>query len=120
MKKLKIIAPTLREKSRYIAFQVISERGEEFTYSDLESAIWNTMLDFLGELGVSKTSVWLLKESWDRKKQSGIIKCNHGSVQDVVASLGLIDRLGDNRITFKILKISGTIKSIKSSISKNG
>ena len=120
MKNLKIIAPTLREKNRYIYFQVISEEGEEFSYPDLESAVWNTMLDFLGEEGVSKTSIWLLKDSWDSKKQTGVIRCNHKSVQDVVASLGLIDRLGDNRITFKILKVSGTIKSIKSSTSKNG
>lgn len=116
-KKLKILAPTLREKIRYIAFQIISESGEEFTYSDLESAVWNTMLDFLGEFGLSKTSVWLLKDSWDQKKQIGIIRCNHKSIRDIIASLGLIDRLGDNRITFKILKISGTIKSIKSCIS---
>jgi ribonuclease P/MRP protein subunit POP5 len=115
-KKLKIVAPTLREKNRYIAFQIISEKDEEFTYSDLESAVWNTMLDFLGESGVSKTSVWLLKDSWNPKRQTGIIKCNHKSIQDIIASLGLIDRLGDNRITFKILKISGTIKSIKSCI----
>ena len=113
MKKLKILAPTLREKKRYIAFQVISEEGEEFTYSDLESAIWNVTLDFLGEYGVSKTSVWLLKDCWDPKRQIGILRCNHKSVQAVIASLGLIDRLGDNRITFKILKVSGTIKSIR-------
>jgi ribonuclease P/MRP protein subunit POP5 len=119
-KKLKALAPTLREKKRYIAFQIISEEGEEFTYSDLEAAIWNTMLDFLGEEGVSRTSVWLIKDSWNPKKQTGILRCNHKSVQDVIASLGLIDRLGDDRITFKILKISGTIKSIKSSTSKNG
>jgi ribonuclease P/MRP protein subunit POP5 len=119
-KKLKIVKPTLREKERYIAFQVISEEDEEFTYSDLESAIWNTMLDFLGEEGVSKTSVWLLKDTWDEKNQTSILRCNHKSVQEVIASLGLIDRLGDDRITFKILKISGTIKSIKSSTSKKG
>ncbi|KYK35675.1 MAG: hypothetical protein AYK18_02820 [Theionarchaea archaeon DG-70] len=113
MKKLKILLPSLREKKRYIAFQVVSERGEEFTYSDLEAAIWNTMLDFLGEYGVSKTSVWLLKDCWDQKTQKGILRCNHKSVQEVIASLGLIDRLGDNRITFKVLKISGTIMSIK-------
>ena len=112
MKKLKILKPTLREKNRYISFQVISERGEEFTYSDLESAVWNTILDFLGERGVSKTSVWLLKDCWEQKRQIGILRCNHKSVQEVIASLGLINRLGDNRITFKILKVSGTIKSI--------
>jgi len=112
-KKLKILLPTMREKYRYVIFQIISEEGEEFSYSDLESAIWNTMLDFLGEYGVSKTSFFLLKDCWDQKKQIGILRCNHKSVQVVAASLGLIDRLGDNRITFKILKISGTIKSIK-------
>ena len=113
MKKLKILPPTLREKNRYISFQVISERGEEFSYSDLEAAIWNVTLDFLGEYGVSKTSIWLLKDCWDQKKQIGILRCNHNSVQVVIAALGLIDRLGDNRVTFKIFKISGTIKSIK-------
>jgi len=110
---MKIVIPTLREKNRYISFQIISEKGEEFTYSDLESAIWNTILDFLGEYGVSKTSLWLLKDRWDQKTQIGILRCNHKSVQEVIASLGLIDRLGDTRVTFKILKISGTIKSIK-------
>ena len=113
MKKLKILKPTLRERNRYIAFQIVSEEGEELIYSDLEAAVWNTMLDFLGESGVSKTSVWLLKDCWNPKKQIGILRCNHKSVQIVIGSLGLIDRLGDNRITFKILKISGTIKSIK-------
>ena len=112
MKKLKILMPTLRKKNRYISFQVISETGEEFTYSDLESAVWNTILDFLGERGVSKTSVWLLKDRWNQKRQIGILRCNHKSVQEVIASLGLINRLGDNRITFKILKVSGTIKNI--------
>ena len=110
---MKIVIPTLREKNRYISFQIISEKGEEFTYSDLESAIWNTILDFLGEYGVSKTSLWLLKDRWDQKTQIGILRCNHKSVQEVIASLGLIDRLGDNRIAFKVLKISGTIKGVK-------
>lgn len=113
MRKLKILLSTLREKQRYIAFQVISEEGEEFTYSDLESAIWNTMLDFLGEYGVSKTSVWLLKDCWGPEKQIGILRCNNKSVQEIITTLGLIDRLGDTRVTFKVLKISGTIKSIK-------
>jgi len=112
-KKLKILMPTLREKERYIAFQIVSEEGEELNYSDLEASIWNTMLDFLGEEGVSKTSVWLMKDCWDQKLQKGILRCNNKSVQEVIASLGLIDRLGDNRITFKILRISGTIKSIR-------
>jgi len=113
LKNLKILPPTLRERKRYIAFQVIPETNENFTYSDLEAGVWNTMLDFLGEEGVSKTSFWLLKDTWNPKIGTGIIKCNHKSTEVIIASLGLIDRLGDNRICFKILGVSGTIKGLK-------
>ena len=116
MKKLKTLPLSLREKKRYISFKVIPEGDEKFTYSDLEAGIWNTMMDFLGEYGVSKTSFWLMKECWDEKKKIGILRCNHKSVEAVLASLGLIDRLGDNRITFKVLNISGTINNIKRKI----
>ncbi len=109
--KLKILPASLREKNRYILFKIISEEPVE--YSDLESAIWNTMLDFLGEYGVSNTSVWLIKDRWDKNSQTCIIKCNHLSVQAVIASLGLLGRLGDSRVAIKILKVSGTIKGCK-------
>ena len=113
MKKLKILPPTLRERKRYIAFQVIPETEEDFAYSDLEAGIWNTMLDFLGEDGVAKTSMWLLKDTWNPKTRIGVIKCNYKSTEAIITSLGLIDRLGDNRICFKILGISGTVRGLK-------
>lgn len=110
IKKLKILLPTLREKDRYISFKVISE--EPITYSDLEDAIWNQLLDYYGEYGISKTSLWLMKNLWNEKDQIGVIRCNNKSVSQVTAGLGLISRLGDNRIIFKILKVSGTIKGL--------
>jgi ribonuclease P/MRP protein subunit POP5 len=109
--KLRILLPTLKERDRYISFQIISD--EDVSYSDLESAVWDTMLDFFGESGVSKTSVWLIKNLYDEKKKTGAIKCNNKSVTQVIASLGLLSRLGDNRVLFKILKVSGTIKGLK-------
>ncbi len=108
--KLKILSPTLREKERYISFKVISE--EPISYSDLEASIWSTLLDFYGELGTSQMSIWLVKNLWNEKEQSGVIRCNNKSVPKVIAGLGLITRLGESRIIFKILKVSGTIKSL--------
>ena len=107
----KILLPSLREKERYVKFKVISE--EPIQYSDLESAIWNSFLDFYGELGVSELSLWIIKNLWEEKEQVGVIKCNNKSVEKVLAGLGLISRLGDSRIIFKILKVSGTIKGLK-------
>jgi len=108
--KLRVLPASLRERNRYILFKIIAEAPIE--YSDLEGAIWNTMLDFLGEHGVSKTSVWLMKDRWNEKEQTCVIRCNHLSVYEVIASLGLITRLGDARVAVKILKVSGTIKGL--------
>lgn len=109
--RLKTLMPTLRERERYIKFQVISD--EPIYYSDLEQAIWNVLLDFYGEYGLSKTSMWLVKNLWDEHEQIGVIRCNNKSVQQIIAGLGLVTRLGDNRIIFKIIKVSGTIKGLK-------
>jgi len=109
-RELKILLPTLREKERYVAFQIISE--ESIAYSDLEAAIWNTMMDFFGELGTSQTSMWIIKNLYDEQRQIGVIRCNHKSVQIVLTALGLIERLGDTRAIVKILKVSGTIKGL--------
>ncbi|MEM7826263.1 MAG: Rpp14/Pop5 family protein [Candidatus Aenigmatarchaeota archaeon] len=110
MKKPKTLIPTLREKERYVKFKVISE--QPISYVDLESAIWNLFLDFYGELGVSEISLWVIKNLWDEKEQVGVIKCNNKSVQKVLTGLNFIQRLGDSRVIFKILKISGTIKGL--------
>jgi ribonuclease P/MRP protein subunit POP5 len=113
MKKeqLKILMPTLREKERYIAFEVISEHP--IVYEDLESSVWNTFLDFFGEYGVSKLSLWLIKNLYDEEKQIGVIRCNNKSVQQVIAGLGMISRLSESRVTIKILKVSGTIRGLR-------
>src|SRR4030042_6360453 len=101
--KLKMLLPTLREKDRYISFKIISENP--ITYSDLESAIWNQLLDFYGEYGMSKTSMWLMKNLWDERNQTGIIKCNNKSVSQIIAGMGLISRLGDIRVIISILSV---------------
>lgn len=108
--RLKILLPTLREKDRYISFQVISE--EPILYTDFEQAVLNIFLDFYGEYGFSKLSFWIIKNLYDPENQIGVIRCNNKSVQQVIAGLGLVSRLGETRITVKILKVSGTIKGL--------
>lgn len=110
-KKPKILSPTLREKKRYIAFQVISEH--KILLSDLTNAIWHSMLSFLGELTTAHTKMWIMKDLYDEEKQTGIIRCSHVTVEHVRSALALIQRIGDTRIAIKILGVSGTIKSAK-------
>lgn len=112
IKRLKILPPTLRERERYIRFKIVSE--EKIVFSDLEQALTNYFLDYYGEFLFSQFSLKLIKNLWKEKKQDGVIKCNHLSVPWVIAGLGIIDRIGDQRIIFKIVKISGTLKKVLS------
>lgn len=109
--KLKILSPSLRERERYIKIKIISE--EPIVYSDLEQAIWQTMLEFYGEFGVAQLSLRIIKNLYNEKTQEGVIQCNNKSTSRVIAGLGLITRLGESRIIFKIEKVSGTIKGLK-------
>jgi ribonuclease P/MRP protein subunit POP5 len=110
-KKPKPLPPSLRGRRRYIAYQVISE--EKFLQDDLFNTMWHSVLNFLGEQGTSKTNMWIVKDSYDDKNQTGLIRCSHISVEHVRASLALIERIGDVRVVFKILGVSGTIKAAK-------
>ncbi len=109
--KLKILLPSLRERKRYILFKIFSEG--QVNYTLLKELITSTILKFYGELTFGKFGFKFLDEKWSEKEQVGIIKCNHLYVPNIIVALGLLQRLGDYRINVKILKISGTIKSLQ-------
>jgi len=109
--KPKTLSPTLRSKHRYIAYKVKSER--ELTYDDLVNSIWHSVMNFLGELGASKTNLWVIKNTYNEKNKTGLIRCDHTQVEQVRASLALIQRIGDVRVIINVLGVSGTIKAAR-------
>lgn len=111
MDRPKHLPPTLKERKRYIAFQIIAESKIET--ADVFNTLWHALLNFLGEFGVAESGIWISKLNYNETKQLGIIKCNHISVEHVRASLSLIQRIGDSRAIVKVLGVSGTIKAAK-------
>ncbi|MEM2918598.1 MAG: Rpp14/Pop5 family protein [Candidatus Altiarchaeota archaeon] len=105
----KLLPPTLRERNRYLAFEIISER--KFSKEDVTKAIWNSALKFLGELGTGKTSLRLIE--WNEEKQHGIIKVNHKSVDEIRAAIALIKEINSIPIIPRVLGVSGTIKKTR-------
>jgi len=110
-KRPKPLPPSLRGRKRYIAYQVISE--DKFIFQDLANSIWHSLLNLLGELGAAEAEIWIAKDTYDEKKQIGIIRCSHDNVEQVRAALALIERIGDVRVIVKVLGISGSIKATK-------
>lgn len=106
-----ILSPTLREKKRYLAYQLIAQ--QPVAISDLYNAIWFSLLNFLGEIGVAQAEIWLVRDAWSEKKQIGIIKCSHTAVEQVRTALALINRIGDTPVIVRVLGISGTLKGAR-------
>src|SRR3989338_6254409 len=93
--KLKPILPSLREKKRYVVFEVISKR-KIWDFSAVSNAIYSSSSDFVGQLGMAKAGIMVLGNKWDPEFQRGIIKVGHKHVDALKASLAFISRIEGN------------------------
>ncbi len=108
-KMLKPLPSTLRERSRYIVLELNGEGS--YSKKEMSAVLWNTTLQFLGELGASKLNLWVI--DWDRKKNRGIVKVTSSSLDDMVASIALIKDVNGKRVIPQVLKVSGTLKKAR-------
>ncbi len=98
---------TLREKKRYVLFELVSE--ETFKREEIVTSIWDSCLEFLGELGTSRTSLWV----HECENNEGIVSCNTHSVDEIIVCLSLIEEIENKKITVRVKGVSGTIKGLK-------
>ncbi|WP_048146610.1 ribonuclease P protein component 2 [Pyrococcus abyssi] len=107
--KLKTLPPTLRDKNRYIAFEIISD--DEFTKDEVKSLIWEASLRVLGELGTALAKPWFIK--YDPKTKTGIVRCDREYVEHLRFALMLATDFNGKRLIIRTLGVSGTIKRLK-------
>ena len=113
MKKMKPILPTLKQKKRYIAFEVISDKPIA-KFGTVSTAIWKACLSFMGEIGVSKAGLWLLPDCWNEKRQRGLIRTGNKSIHEVKASLAFIKKINRQNVIVRSVGISGMLnKALK-------
>ena len=99
--KLKPLKPSLREKNRYLAYEVISK--EKMSKNQTEKLIYNGLLRLLGELSIAKAGLMFIKFN-DNK---GIIKVNNKYVNHLKSALALIKQ---SNLIIKSLGVSGILK----------
>ncbi|MBS3162294.1 hypothetical protein J4467_00020 [Candidatus Woesearchaeota archaeon] len=98
--------PSLREKKRYLAFEVESEN--KLDSKEVQTLIESSMKRFVGELGMAKAGIIFMK---DWKNNRGIIKVNTKSVDELKAALALVK---EEKIIIKSLALSGSIEKVRS------
>jgi ribonuclease P/MRP protein subunit POP5 len=112
--------PSTRGKKRYVVFRVISDQPVD--YNAARDALWNSMSGWMGEGDLGKAGVRIIKNLWNRKEQAGFIQVSPKYVDAVKVSMGLIHQIGDQRVIFHSVRVSGTIKSgkEKSGLARSG
>lgn len=107
--KLKAIMPSMRERKRYVAFQIISKEPVG-PFKAVSDAIKYGCLRFLGELGVAKAGILILSDKFDEKEQKGLIRINHKYVNELKGALALIKNINGIDVIARSIGTSGIIK----------
>ena len=113
------IPSSMRKKKRYVIFKVHSDSPLDFF--SVKNALWNAFLNWMGEYGLSNAGITIYKNLYNQKAGTGFVKCDPKYVEHVKMAMSLIHQIGDQRVVFQTLRVSGTIKSgkIKTGLSKN-
>ena len=106
---MKRLLSSLKEKKRYIAFEIDSESG--FAREDIIRAVDTSCRDFMGEYGYGKAGVMIVDDAVNGKK--GVVKVNNKYIDLVKVSLMMIKEINNNKVIFKSVKTSGSIMKLK-------
>ena len=112
---IKPVLPSLREKKRYIVYEVKAEKGVNF--EEVKKELEKKMLEFLGELGYGKAGVRIM-DNW--KDNKGIIRTSTKSVDNVKAALTMVQRVGSQKVMVKTVGVSGILRKAKNKFFKGG
>ena len=115
IKRIKPISPALREKKRYLVYEVVSDK--KFMYNEVKKAIDEANLRFLGELGLAKSGVIHIDIFKDNK---GILKVSNKFVNELKVSLGLIKNINNQNVIVNTISVSGILNKAEKRLEKGG
>ena len=111
MDRPKTLPSSLRDKKRYVVFRVISEKPVQIDM--LAEKIYDEAFSLLGELGVAKSGMWVMKTLYDPEKKTGLVRCLPGSVEETRLVLASIRNVDEIPCIVDIVGVTGTIKTAK-------
>lgn len=110
---LKIIPATARERKRYLLVKI--ETASAVSPRDIENAIINACLQFMGELGVGKSGTFVMSDTFNPKANTVIVRTDNKNVDIVKSAISLIKTISDKKARLSVTKVSGAIDKLKSS-----
>lgn len=109
------LKPSLRDRNRYLVFSVLSEKTAD--RKSVVDGIWSSLLRLHGEVGASKTGIWMM--DWDDGTKTGIVKVNRGGVETLRSSMSLIKEINGGKAAVNVFHVSGTLKKAREAMQRS-
>ena len=101
---MKPIIPSLREKNRYLVYKVRS--NEKVSFNGAKSSLENACLKFMGGLGMARAGVMIMNNK-------GIVKVNNKYLNELHASLLLIEQIEGKKASVESVGVSGLLNKAR-------
>ncbi len=116
--KIKSLLPSLREKKRYVVFEVISD-NKISSQQQIMDAINYTALQFLGEFGYGNAGIKVISDIWNDELQRGIVKVSNKHVESLKTVFMLIKDIDKQETIVRSIGTSGILKKAKNKYLSN-
>ena len=103
MARIKPLLPTLRERKRYLAFEVVADK--ELSWSAIKKAVFDAMKEYVGIDGISDAGLLFVKNNGNK----GILRVSHTSLNKVRAALIFIKNIDSQKVIVKSIGASGML-----------
>ena len=110
--KIKPLLPSLREKKRYLAYEVISRNMFNDAFH-VNTAILEAAKEFLGNIGMAIAGIITMSDQWNMDMQRGIIRVNNKHVDDLKASLVFAGSIDCKEAIVRSIGASGILKKAR-------
>ena len=112
--KQKLLKPSLREKKRYLVYEVISDTG--MNYNNIKENILKTFKEYFGNIILSKADMRFI----EFKDNKGIIRVNNKYLDHLRATFCLLGKVNKEEIIVRSLGVSGMINKARSKFMNGG
>lgn len=104
MNKQKPLLPSLKEKKRYLVYEVLSQK--KHTHEDITTTIKTTIQWLIGTLGMAKAGIIFLDANTENK---GIIRVTTKYVDHVKAAFCAVRNINKSEAIVRSVGLSGTL-----------
>jgi len=74
-------------------------------------AVWDAVLQLFGEYGASQAALTLVE--YDPQKGYAVVRCSNKALEMVRASVASITKIDEKPVAMRVLRVSGTLKSLR-------